>query len=155
MLIMLQVFGFASSVGSPTTGYISQIGQISGTQDVDVEKYTTAHIADTPITFVQSNVPPDYVVTGEFANGNIISQFNYGPIAISSDTSYTSGYYGIRAWNSNDLVQWWRLRAYPPKGTMPTVSYGTLVTGYYTFSFWTYFNPAVPTSQTILFVGTG
>jgi hypothetical protein len=94
------------------------------------------------------------------STGNEVAYVNENPVINSIDTTVSpvSNYHYYLGVDPHQLAyswQWARARAYPPNGIMPTVTYNLgSVSGLYTLSFWTYFNPAAATPQTSLFIGS-
>lgn len=117
------LLGFKSTL-TGGDGYVTQIGAVSGTNSVDIEKFTVAHLINTPVTL---NINTFYPVKGIFVSGNITATFNNTTSVNSTDTSYTSGYYGMRSYNpviaANVYFRYFRVRQYT--ATEPTTSNGS------------------------------
>lgn len=108
----LGVLGYQSSIAG-TDGYCCQFG--SGR--LDIEKYKVAHLSTTTITESQNTMCK---IKGTFASGNIIATFEDTTSVSTTDTSFTSGYFGIRTFDADAEVDYIFVRKYTEQE--PTVS---------------------------------
>ena len=97
------VLGYQTSIAG-TDGYCCQFGA----GKVDIEKYRVAHLASTSVTESQNTM---YKITGVFGTGNIQATFEDATVSIT-DTSFTNGYFGIRTFDANAIVDYIFVRKY-------------------------------------------
>ncbi len=113
------VLGFQTTVAASNNGYVTQYGTQAGSPGAYVEKFTVSQLASSAITYSQGT---SYFIKGIFTSGTIKSVFNRTTTATATDSSYTSGYYGLRTYNGNSAVDWFFVRAYA--ATDPSTSVG-------------------------------
>ena len=103
------LLGFQSSVASSDTGYETHFGMIDFVNRTGVEKFGVAHIANNSISFTEGNY---YLIKGTFVSGGVKATFERTTSATTTDTSYTSGYYGLGTYDANSTVDWFFVRQY-------------------------------------------
>ncbi|HLE48845.1 MAG TPA: DUF2341 domain-containing protein [Patescibacteria group bacterium] len=109
------LLGFQTTVGSSTTGYVTQFGTLSGSPSVGIEKLNVSHLATTASSYSTGTY---YLIKGKFASGALTATHERTTNATSTDSTYTSGYFGLRTYDSHGSVDWWFVRAY--SATEPT-----------------------------------
>ena len=115
------LLGFKSTA-TGTDGYVAQHGLLNAGgahRAVDIEKFGIAHLANTTIT---SSDNVFYPLKGTFVSGSITALFNNITSVNAADSSYTSGMYGMRTFNTTGKYKYFRVRAYT--ATEPTTSNG-------------------------------
>ncbi len=136
---LIGILGFQNSIASTNTGYVAQYGNISSSSRVDIENFTIAHLINSSISFVQGTF---YSIKGIFSPKNITAIFQGSTSVNSSDSYYTSGYYGIRSYNANSNISLIKISSYalpapsmnftlnPAKYTPPIVSLNSPINSY-------------------------
>jgi hypothetical protein len=105
------VLGFKTTL-TGNNGYAFDFGRLATTltSHISVEKYTVAHLQTAPITFSDGVL---YLIKGRCQAGNLQTTFERTTSTpVSTDTSYTSGYYGLRTWYADSVVDWWFVRKF-------------------------------------------
>jgi len=118
------VLGFKTTL-TGNDGYAFDFGRLTTTltSHISVEKYTVAHLVSASITYSDGVL---YLIKGLCQAGNLQTTFERTTSTpVSTDTSYISGYYGLRTWYADSVVDWWFVRKYvSPEPTF--LSAGTL-----------------------------
>jgi len=105
------VLGFKTTL-TGNDGYSFDFGHLTNTltSGISVEKYTVAHLQTASITYSDSTL---YLIKGLCQSGNLQTTFQRTTSTpVSTDTSFTSGYYGLRTYYADSVVDWWFVRKY-------------------------------------------
>ena len=121
---------YVNEYGSPfTNGYQSYqeyAGCCSGNQ---IYKRTNGGTTFTTGTSQSMPVTNNGISTLMVGSSTLTSMWNYGYDVSATDSAYNVYYPGIGCWwnDKGVVVQWFRIRTYPPNGAMPSIScsYGT------------------------------
>ncbi len=86
----------------------------------------TANANSQSISYSANNF---YVISFALISGAPISMLNYSTISVTDGTSISSTCIGLSGTSGTTVFYYWfRVRAYPPSGVMPTATSGSLVT---------------------------
>lgn len=110
-------------------GYVAQFGDKGSNDEVGVERYQQAHLTYTSIS---PSINTFYKLKGTFVSGTITARWNDTTQQASSDSTYTSGKYGMRTYNVEAKYKYFRTREYATVEPSPSLgteeSTGTPVT---------------------------
>ena len=104
----LGILIYQSSIASLNTGYPLQFGRMTDNV-VDIEKFRITHLSWTPITYTQGDLKKIKAIA---VPGNLKAVYDDSISVTSTDTTYTTGYVGIRVYNANAQVDYFFVRKY-------------------------------------------
>jgi len=122
-----------STQGTIQPGYMAWIGYDSSTNKFTdfIFNIVYGYGADTPVTFSTAKQVWTFYSIGK----GIVLVNNYTAQTVSTGNNFPApvytlqGYMGVNAGNGETatmFIQWWRIRALPPNGVMPSVSFGSV-----------------------------